>query len=103
MIGANFSATCPRTAILDRFLHHADLLELKGQKLSPESSFSSERRAEPEPEGDPTPRQTRHQGWGAQRVKTSRAKGASMIQNQPPPTGRPARPAKTKSLEPEFY
>jgi hypothetical protein len=70
----------------------------EGQKLPPESSFSSEQRRGVSVRGGPTQRQTRHEGRGVHGFKTSQREGGRpVIQNQPRRRGRPAaRPAKTK-------
>ena len=49
----------------------------EGQELSAESSFSSEQRRRGGARGDPTPHQTRHERWSAQRVKTSQRQGGA--------------------------
>ena len=64
------------TAILDRFLHHADLIELKGKSYRLNHRSAVNNAAESEPEETAPPHQTRHQGRGAQRVKTSQREGA---------------------------
>ena len=88
------------TAILDRFLHHADLIELKGKsyRLNHRSAVNNAAESEPE-ESRPRIKPATKEAAPTE-SKPASAKGRSAIQNQPLPTGRPtARPAKTKRLE----
>ena len=88
------------TAILDRFLHHADLIELKGKSYRLNHRSAVNNAAETEPEdarrhAKPAPKE-----GVLSDSKPASAKGALSDSKPATQEGRPAaRPAKTKSLD----